>query len=248
MILKKLTATFGKLDHETLELREGLNVLSAPNEWGKSTWSAFLLAMFYGVDTSERSRGDRLAVKDKYAPWSGKTMSGSMELTWQGRNITIQRTTKGRIPLGVFEAFDTDTGEKLTELTAENCGVTLLGVERDVFVRSAFIGQAAIAVDRSAELEKRLHSLASTGEETVSCSDTLRRLKDWENHVLRGGTGSISKAERALAEVDEKRETIRSQHDTDLQLAEQKGVQEARERELQHVCECLRASELLEPD
>ena len=39
-----MTATFGKLQGQTLELRDGLNILEAPNETGKSTWCAFLLA------------------------------------------------------------------------------------------------------------------------------------------------------------------------------------------------------------
>ena len=40
-----MTATFGKLEGDTLRLEPGLNVISAPNEWGKSTWCAFLTAM-----------------------------------------------------------------------------------------------------------------------------------------------------------------------------------------------------------
>ena len=43
MRIYKMTATFGKLEHETLTLEPRLNVITAPNEWGKSTWSAFLL-------------------------------------------------------------------------------------------------------------------------------------------------------------------------------------------------------------
>ena len=42
MRIKRMTATFGSLDHETLELEEGLNILTLPNEGGKSTWCAFL--------------------------------------------------------------------------------------------------------------------------------------------------------------------------------------------------------------
>ena len=244
MILRKLTATFGKLEHETLELKEGLNILSAPNEWGKSTWSAFLLAMFYGVDTSERKRAGHLAVKDKYAPWSGRAMSGSMELTWNGRNVTIRRSTRGRVPLGVFEAFDTDTGEPIPELTAENCGVTLLGAERAVFVRSAFIGQSAIAVDPNAELDKRLHSLATTGEETVSFTDTDKRLKDWNNHISRGGTGSLSRLGAARGDVQDKLDAIHAQHTADLTQTDRLGALEERERKLRQICDGLRAGEL----
>ena len=40
-----MTATFGKLQTETLTLEPGLNLLQMPNETGKSTWCAFLLAM-----------------------------------------------------------------------------------------------------------------------------------------------------------------------------------------------------------
>ena len=45
MRIYEMTATFGKLEHDTLPLRPGLNIIPAPNEWGKSTWCAFLMAM-----------------------------------------------------------------------------------------------------------------------------------------------------------------------------------------------------------
>ena len=51
MILKSMTAVFGKLEGDTLTLTPGLNLIEEPNEWGKSTWCAFLLAMLYGIDT-----------------------------------------------------------------------------------------------------------------------------------------------------------------------------------------------------
>lgn len=56
MMIKKLDATFGKLDGESLELHDGLNVISAPNESGKSTWCAFVRAMLYGVDAPNARR------------------------------------------------------------------------------------------------------------------------------------------------------------------------------------------------
>ena len=75
MLIRRMTATFGKLREQTLELQEGLNILQAPNETGKSTWCAFLLAMLYGVNTKERDRSGVLADKNHYAPWSGGSMS-----------------------------------------------------------------------------------------------------------------------------------------------------------------------------
>ena len=37
MRIYETTATFGKLEHETLKLQPGMNIIHAPNEWGKST-------------------------------------------------------------------------------------------------------------------------------------------------------------------------------------------------------------------
>lgn len=68
MQINKLSATFGKLDGDTLELHGGLNVICAPNESGKSTWCAFIRAMLYGVDSSERQRNGYLPDKMRYAP------------------------------------------------------------------------------------------------------------------------------------------------------------------------------------
>ena len=87
MRIYKMTATFGKLEHATLELKPGLNVITAPNEWGKSTWCAFLVAMLYGLDTRAKSTKNARADKERYAPWSGSPMAGRIDLHWNGRDI-----------------------------------------------------------------------------------------------------------------------------------------------------------------
>ena len=66
-----MTATFGALDGAVLTPGEGLTVVTAPNETGKSTWAGFLKAMLYGIDTRERDRSGFLADKTRYLPWSG---------------------------------------------------------------------------------------------------------------------------------------------------------------------------------
>ena len=58
MIIKELDASFGKLKNKKLVLKDGLNVICAPNESGKSTWCAFIRAMLYGIDTSRRKKED----------------------------------------------------------------------------------------------------------------------------------------------------------------------------------------------
>ena len=196
MKIHSMTATFGKLENRTLTLKPGLNVISAPNEWGKSTWCAFLLAMLYGVDTRAKSSRAGLADKDHYAPWSGSPMSGRIELEWQGKNITIERTTKGRIPLGAFRAYETDTGLDVPELTAETCGETLLGVEREVYRRSGFIRLADLPVSEDEALRRRLNALVTTGDESGDGARLEQGLKELKNKCRYNRSGLLPQAER----------------------------------------------------
>ncbi len=181
MKINKLTASFGKLENDTLSFHPGLNVIYAPNESGKSTWCAFIRAMLYGVDSSERSRAGYLPDKLRYAPWSGAPMEGSMELTADRFDITLTRTTKAKgAPMREFSATYTDSSVPVEGMTGANAGEMLTGVSRDVFCRSAFIAQGTVAVTGSPELERRISSIVSTGEEQTSYTEADETLRAWQ--------------------------------------------------------------------
>ena len=202
MKIYSMTATFGKLEHETLTLQPGLNVISAGNEWGKSTWCAFLTAMLYGLDTRAKSTKSTLAEKERFAPWSGAPMSGRIELNWNGRDITIERSTRGRIPLGEFHAFDTYSGLTVAELNAENCGEKLLGVERSVFLRSGFIRFSDLNITDDEALRRRLNNLVTTGDENSSSDGLADQLKELKNRIRHNRTGLLPQAEEEKARLE----------------------------------------------
>ena len=199
-----MTATFGKLEHETLTLEPGLNILHAPNEWGKSTWCAFLLAMLYGLDTRAKSTKTALADKERFAPWSGSPMAGRMDLCWKGRDITIERTTKGRIPMGKFRAYETATGLEIPELTAANCGQQLLGVEQSVFRRSGFIRFQDLPVTADEDLRRRLNALVTTGDESGDGERLAQQLRELRNRCRYNRTGLIPQAEAEAEALENK--------------------------------------------
>ena len=181
MMINKLTASFGKLENETLSFHDGLNVIHAPNESGKSTWCAFIRAMLYGVDSGERVRGGYLPDKQRYAPWSGAPMEGQMDVTADRCDITLTRTTKTKsAPMREFSATYTGSNVKVEGMTGANAGEQLTGVTRDVFRRSAFIEQGAVAVSGSPDLERRINAIVSTGEEQTSYSEADARLRAWQ--------------------------------------------------------------------
>lgn len=210
MKIYSMTATFGKLNHETLTLQPGLNVIEAPNEWGKSTWCAFILAMLYGIDTSSRSKRDFIADKERYAPWSGVPMSGRMDIEWNGRNITIERSTKGRNPFGQFKAYETESGVAVPELTAANCGQQLLGVEGSVFARAGFIRLKDMSVTQDESLRRRLHALVTTGDESDNADDLAQKLKDLKNRCRFNRSGLLPQAEAEGSDLRQKLEELES--------------------------------------
>ena len=195
MRIYKMTATFGKLEHATLELKPGLNVITAPNEWGKSTWCAFLVAMLYGLDTRAKTTKTALADKERYVPWSGSPMSGRMDLHWNGRDITIERRTVGRVPLGEFQAYETASGLPVAELTASNCGTMLLGIEQSVFRRAGFIRHADLPVSQDEALRRRLNALVTTGDDSGAADRLAEKLKELKNKCRYNRTGLLPQAE-----------------------------------------------------
>ena len=204
MKIKRMTATFGALEGATLNLEEGLNLLQLPNEGGKSTWCAFLRAMFYGIPTRERDTRTTLAEKNRYQPWSGSPMAGEMLLTWGGRDLILRRFAKGASPFGGFQAVYADTGETVPGLTGENCGERLLGVGREVYQRSAFVGQSGVPIDADPDLEKRIAALVSSGEEDVSYSQTEKTLRSWLNRRKHNKTGLIPRLEEEASALTER--------------------------------------------
>jgi uncharacterized protein YhaN len=239
MRIYKMTATFGKLENQTLTFQPGLNIISAPNEWGKSTWCAFLAIMLYGLDTREKTTKTALAVKERYAPWSGSPMSGRMELDWNGRDITIERWTKGRTMLGEFRAYETESGLPIPELTGSNCGEMLLGVEKSVFLRSAFLRLSDLPVTADESLRRRLNALVTTGDESGAADELAHKIKDLKNKVRYNRSGLLPQAEEQRKELEGKlseMDTLQNQ----LQLLasqQENAVKEAvaLENHLQHL-------------
>lgn len=234
MKIKSMTACFGRLDHQHLELQDGLNVIHAPNEGGKSTWCAFIRAMFYGVPTRDRDKKGYLAEKNRYQPWSGAPMEGEMTLEWQGRDITLRRFSRGATPFGGFSAVYTDTQLPVPDLNGQNCGEVLLGVGREVWERSAFVGCApTLTIDGTPELERRIAALFSSGEEDVSFSQTEARLREWQRRRQHNKSGLIPKLEEELARTDRVLDQLQATAQRLLQIQEQRPALMEQQQELE---------------
>ena len=225
MDILHLSATFGRLEQRELTLSPGLNVLYAPNESGKSTWGAFIRTMLYGLSTRERGP---LADKNRFAPWSGAAMQGRMDVSAAEGDYTLLRQTKrAASPMGEFSCTYTGTATPVAGVTAQNAGEVLLGIPREVFERSAFIGQNALAVEQDAELERRIAALITTGEEDTSYSQSYERLKKQLNRRKHNKTGLIPALER---EIDDLHLTLRELNALEAQARQSQAALDGLER------------------
>ena len=203
MIIRHMQGTFGTLDGEQLRLDTGLNIIYAPNESGKSTWCAFLRAMLYGIDTSQRARAGFVPDKQKYAPWSGKPMAGELELEQDGKRITIRRWTEAaNAPMRAFSAVYTGTDIPVPGLTANDAGEQLTGVSAEVFQRSAFIGQGGLVVTGTPELERRISAIVTSGEEASSYTEADAQLRAWLRRRRSGQHGALPELEQRIADTE----------------------------------------------
>ena len=231
MHILEMQAAYGRLRGDSLRLEPGLNLIYAPNESGKSTWCSFIRTMLYGLPT--RQSGP-LADKNRFAPWTGEAMQGRMDLETGGQRWTVLRDTRrANAPMQNFACTYTGTAQPVPEVNGQSLGETLLGVPREVFQRSAFIGQSGLAVSQDPELERRIAALLSTGQEDVSYSESYDRLKKQLNRRRHNKTGLIPHLEQEQARLDE---ALRRQAELTAQLEnarEQQRTAQTRVEELE---------------
>ena len=225
MRILQANATYGKLNQAQLSLQSGLNVICAPNEGGKSTWSRFLLTMFYGLNT--RQRGE-LADKNRFQPWNGSPMQGRLELAVGEDVLTLsRRTQRADSPMGVFSCTYAGTDTPVRGLDALRCGETLLGVPQSVYQRCAFIPSGSMAIDADADLERRINALISTGEEKISFSQAETRLKRQLHQRKYNRSGAIPLLESEIASLSSAQAEVQDLAERETSLRQQlRQVQE----------------------
>lgn len=247
MQIRRLDATFGKLERRSLAFSPGLNIVESPNESGKSTLAAFLRTMLYGLSTRDRGA---LADKNRYLPWSGSPMQGTLELSTEDfGDITLRRdTARANSPMGRFSATYTGTGDEVAKLSAADCGEALLGVPREVYERSAFIRQSGLAVDPDAELERRIAALITTGEEGASYSEAAAALRKQLNmrrsnsrngqiptleREIEAGETALAELRKLRAERGEAEETLARLRETESALRTDLSAHDLADRQAQ---------------
>jgi energy-coupling factor transporter ATP-binding protein EcfA2 len=171
--LRRLTiAGFGRLAGRTFAFADGLNVIYGPNEAGKSTLAAAIVASLYG-------NGRR---KDAWRPWDGSAYSTTLfyELS-DGRAFEVQRDylrdAKG---VRVYDRDGNDVAADVAVGKTISPGDVHLQIPYDAFVNASCVLQQGVGIDpeRNASIATALARALDGGPKEDAALGAVKRLED----------------------------------------------------------------------
>ena len=170
---------FGGLSDFRLRFEDDITVIMEENGWGKTTLSAFLLSMFYGLP--QRGK-DSARERARFLPWKGGTCGGSLTFAHRGTAYRILRTFGTSPAKDTFRLYDLQTGFA-SEDFSERIGEELFGIDRASFLRTDFVTSDSLlfpgsaAPDPTASIQARISGLAPGAEDLTQYEGAAKRLR-----------------------------------------------------------------------
>ena len=132
----------------------------------------FIFSMLFGV-------GSKKDLRDKYRPWGGAKMGGSMSFEHAGTSYRIERTFMATAAKDITTLWNTATGEKIALPAKTEPGQYILDISKDTFENTLFIRHGGCEVGgRCDDIITRLNNIVSTGDESFSYAEVEQRLKN----------------------------------------------------------------------
>ena len=207
---------FGRLSDITFDFDENLNIRLEENGWGKTTLCAFIRAMFYGLGGSRKK--DYLEnERSRYQPWNGGMFGGELTYEVAGRRYIIIRDFAKKDKDATFRLLDERTRLESSDYS-ESVGEELFGVDRDAFLRTAFISHTDVKYNGvTSGVGAKVGSLSQKGD-LENYDKVEKRLHDYLNEKSsRRKTGELYKLNQSIAEAEA---SISSAGDLDARRAE----------------------------
>jgi len=180
---------FGKLRDFSLDFQEGVNLVFAANEGGKSTLQRFLVGLLYGQLRSDLKVQRRLDPwVERYKPWHGQDYGGMLRCRLaDSRELEIRRSfgkDENRMEVR------TSTGEDITkQYEQQKNGEVLFAKHHFGFPKELFESVGIIRENRASEIHSRetirdrIANLAQSGDEELSIRQSIARLEDMLDSV-----------------------------------------------------------------
>ena len=166
---------FGKLKDFTYYFEDDLNVLFAENGWGKSTFAAFLVVMFYGFD-GENRRNEDGNERLRYRPWGGGVYGGSVTWSSGSKTYRMMRTFGARKKDDKFSLYDHATGFICSDYS-DRIGEELFAIDRDSFCRTVFWSQSDHETSATTSIQAKIGDLSAQPDDLPAYDAAVKRLR-----------------------------------------------------------------------
>ncbi len=210
--------SFGTLTDFDAAPSRGLNVISGPNESGKTSIAMFIKFMLYGMPAT---RGPAAVERRKYVNWKTGEASGVLVVvTDSGEEYRIERTLAdvSRGGKGTFKETVTlvrEPGGVPVNFTG-SVGEYLLGVPESVFVNTAFVRQTTGVKPETEPLSRSVENMVTAADDRVNVKKALEELDRARVALLhKNKTGGTIK------ELEEERYDLREKVEQDKSNSEQ---------------------------
>ncbi len=187
---------FSCLSGVVIEPSDGINLIEADNESGKSTLAAFIKFILYGF-SSTRSQSIAENERKLYIPWNGTRAFGSIVFSAPGGRFRVARAYD--LPSKeTVEMTDLQTGREVFRSLVP--GEVLLGVPEEVYQKSAYFRQLFQSKNGDESLADQVRNLVFSADERISAANAEKRLREAEAELKnRQNRGVIPELEAQLA-------------------------------------------------
>ncbi len=199
-LIKCYIENFGLLHTSEFSFSKGLNCCLSDNGTGKTTLTAFIEAMLYGIGDTRRQALDENPRK-KYAPWQGGRFGGSLTVEIGKKQYVIERSFGARPADDTFRLLDADSGRVSTDY-GEDIGESLFGIDRDGFLRTVFLSERNLTgKNENKSISAKLSDLVGVDGDVGEFDDALKLLEDRRKfYFKKGNTGEIANVKERINE------------------------------------------------
>ncbi len=199
-------AHFGKIHDFSYDFNQGFNLIYKENGWGKTTFSVFIKAMFYGLEYSPKTK-KKLLDRNHYLPWDGSQAGGNIVFSVKNKTYRIERSFGKTDKEDTFALFDQVTGLASTDYS-EAIGEELFKVDRDSFEKSVYVPQLSLETAMTDSLNAKMGNLTSAKDDISNFDSALKAVYEAKSAYTRSSKVNPGKLFAIRQELSKCREDI----------------------------------------
>lgn len=222
--------SFGKINDLTLDLTNGINILTGGNESGKSTICNFIKFIFYGLPSKSEE-------KQRLISWDTSRAAGYVIFKDDGltyrveRDAVMSRSAEGRITFSEKCAiFDNETN--MPCLRGKNPGEEFFGIPENVFESTAYISQIGESRVGGRSLCEAAENILFSGDESANTKKALKKLDEARKFLWHK-----NKSGGKIAEMKERLDVLEKRLDSSKSVGARMIYLDGRKRELSESAE-----------